>query len=387
MKKVCVVTGSRAEFGLLSNLMIEIKNSALLELQTIITGSHLALEYGFTLDEIMSHGLQIDKKVEMLLSSDTSVGITKSAGLALLGFADAFEDLKPDAVVLLGDRYEIFSAAIACLIAQIPVVHIHGGELTEGAYDDTMRHCITKIADVHFVATEEYKKRVVQLGEQPEMVINVGGLGADNLSFCKLIDKNQLEKDMDFKFLERNILVTIHPETSGLEDTDSVVTATMDALSKTLNIGIIFTFPNADVGSAFIIKEIEKFCKNNANAKAFPSLGMERYFSCINVVDGVVGNSSSGLLEVPSFKKGTVNIGNRQKGRVAASSVIHCNSRSDEIFAAVEYMLSEEFTLQLAETFDPYDKPGTVKKITGFLERTTFSKKRGKNFFDVEFSF
>ena len=312
-RKICVITGTRAEYGLLRWVMQGIKDDADLSLQVIATGMHLSPEFGLTYKAIEADGFRIDRKVEMLTSSDTPLGIAKSMGLGMIGFADALNELKPDLIVVLGDRFEIFSSVATALTACIPVAHLHGGETTEGAIDEAFRHSITKMSHYHFVAADEYKQRVIQLGEQPKNVFLVGGLGIDNIKKLRLLDRNALEVDLGVKFDKKNLLITFHPATLEISSAAKQMQALLAALAKLEETQLIFTMPNADTDGRALIKIVEKFTSNHSNAHAFISLGQLRYLSCISHVDGVVGNSSSGLLEVPSFRKGTINIGDRQR--------------------------------------------------------------------------
>ena len=334
-RKICVITGTRADYGLLRWVMQGVKDEPELTLQIIATGMHLAPEFGLTYREIEKDGFQIDRKVDMLTSSDTPVGIAKSMGLGLIGFADALSELQPDLIVVLGDRFEIFAAVAAALVARIPVAHLHGGEKTEGAFDEALRHSITKMSQLHFVAAEEYRQRVIQLGEQPERVFLVGGLGIDNIKRLKLLDRAELEASLDFKFGQKSLLITFHPvtlEASTAAEQMKELLATFSSLNDTQ---LVFTLPNADTDSRALIKMVEQFVATHLNARAYTSLGQLRYLSCISQVDGVVGNSSSGLTEVPSFKKGTVNIGDRQRGRLQAASVINCEPTRPGIESAL----------------------------------------------------
>jgi GDP/UDP-N,N'-diacetylbacillosamine 2-epimerase (hydrolysing) len=382
MKKICVVTGTRAEYGLLRLLMDGIRQSSVMELQLVVTGAHLSPEFGLTVDAIESDGFYIDHKVEMLLSSDTSVGITKSMGLAFIGFADAFERLKPDLMLLLGDRYEIFSAAAAASIAGIPIAHIHGGETTEGAVDEAFRHSITKMSHFHFVAAEEYKRRVIQLGENPDNVFNVGGLGVDSIIYTDLLEMKHLEESLNFKFFKRNLLITFHPITlernSGLEQMDELLAA----LGELEDTGLIFTMSNADTNGRIFYQKIEEFCKLNKRARVFKSLGQLRYLSCIKYVDGVIGNSSSGLTEVPSFRKGTINIGDRQRGRLKASSVIDCEPNQQDISEALDLLFSEGFQVSLNKGENPYGNGGASQAIVSLLEKHSFESLLKKHFYN-----
>ena len=368
-RKICVVTGTRAEYGLLRWVIDGIAKSPVLELQLIATGMHLSPEFGLTLQEIKADGYQIDRKVEMLLSSDTPVGITKSMGLGMIGFADAFAELQPDLLLVLGDRFEIFAAASAALIACIPIAHIHGGELTEGAFDDAIRHSITKIAHLHFVAAEEYRQRVIQMGEHPDRVFLVGSLGVDAIKRLKLLSREELEESLDFKLGPRNLLITFHPVTLEHNTSAYQMGELLVALDELEDTNLIFTMPNADTDGRVLIQMIQDFCATRTHAKAFTSLGQLRYFSCIQHVDGVVGNSSSGLLEVPSFNKGTVNIGDRQKGRIRSPSIIDCEPSRQSIADAFHKLYAEEFRLTLRLASDSLYKVGSSDILVRQLEQ------------------
>jgi len=383
MKNICIVTGTRAEYGLLRGVMEGIEQSAKLKLQLIVTGMHLSPEFGSTINAIEAEDFKIDRKVEMLLSSDTAVGVTKSMGLGLIGFADALEEISPDLILVLGDRFEIFAAVIAALIAKIPVAHIHGGEVTEGAYDDQIRHSITKISQLHFTASEEYRQRVIQLGENPRNVFNVGGLGVDNIFKLNLMSREKLEEALEFKLGKRNLIITYHPVTLDENSSRYQIEELLSALDALEDVNFIFTSPNADNGGRIILQRIQDFCFSRSNAKFFKSLGQMRYFSCLSHFDGVIGNSSSGLLEAPSFKIGTLNIGNRQKGRLKASSVIDCDLNRESILEGIIKILSTSFRASLSNAINPYGDGGASKKIIKILERQDFDKSVSKSFFDL----
>ena len=383
MIKVCVVTGTRAEYGLLRSTLHRIKASSILDLQLVVTGTHLSPEFGLTYTEIVEDGFLIDQKIEMLLSSDSSVGMTKSTGLALCGFADAFNTLSPDLILLLGDRYEIFAAATAAMLARTPIAHIHGGEKTAGAIDDSIRHSITKMSHVHFVATEEYRSRVLQLGEQPEQIHVVGGLAAENINQQTLLSRDELEQQLDFSFGKHNLLVTFHPATLSRGVAKQQMSELLDALKSLENTKIIFTMPNADSESRELSVMINAFIQaNSATVSGFTSLGQRRYLSCIQYVDAVVGNSSSGLLEAPSFQKGTINIGERQAGRAKASSVIDCQPIKASITEAFQILYSSRFQQQLLSTINPYDKGAASEKIVAQLESLDYANLLKKEFLD-----
>ena len=384
MKNICIVTGTRAEYGLLRWLMDGINKSTKLELQIIATGMHLSPEFGLTYKEIENDGFKIDRKVEMLVSSDSSNGIVKSMGLGMIGFTDALEDLNPDLLLVLGDRYEIFSAVATAMIFRIPVAHLHGGEATEGLIDEPIRHSITKMSHLHFVAAEEYKNRVIQLGEQPQSIFQVGGLGIDNIVNLKLLNHKDFEKSIDFKLGLKNLLITFHPVTLETDTAEKQMTELLNALNKLKDTHLIFTMPNADTDGRVIFKMIENFVINNSKAKAFTSLGQLRYLSCIKYVDGVIGNSSSGLAEVPSFKKGTINIGDRQRGRLKAKSVIDCEPTQRSIGDALKKLYSVEFQNSLKNVINPYGNGGASQSIVKILENTSFNDILKKKFYDLE---
>ncbi|MDB4638776.1 UDP-N-acetylglucosamine 2-epimerase [bacterium] len=383
LRKICVVTGTRAEYGLLRWVMHGIQDSDLLELQLIATGMHLSPEFGLTVQNIEADGFRIDRKVEMLLSSDTPVGITKSIGLGLIGCADALAELQPDFLLVLGDRFEIFSVVAAALIARIPIAHIHGGELTEGAFDDAIRHSITKMSHFHFVANDVYRNRVIQLGEHPDSVFTVGGLGVDTMSRIKLLKREDLEAALDFKFGERNLLVTFHPVTLENSTSSTQIHELLVSLEMLHGTHLIFTMPNADTDSRNLFDIIHSYCSSHPNAKLFTSLGQLLYLSCMNQVDGVIGNSSSGLTEAPSFNIGTVNIGDRQKGRLRASSVIDAEPNTESINAALHRLFSEDFDNSLDSTVNPYGTPGASDLIVHSLENKLKINSLKKEFYDL----
>ena len=383
-RKICVVTGSRAEYGLLFWLMKGIQKEPKLELQIIATGMHLSPEFGFTYKEIEKDGFHINKKVEILLSADTPSAISKSTGLAMMGFADAYADLKPDIVILLGDRFELFSAAFCAHVAKIPIAHISGGETTAGAFDEAIRHSITKMSWWHFVAADEYKRRVIQLGEDSKRVIMVGGLGVDNIMKTTLLTKSELEKRIGFKFSTKNLLVTFHPVTLEKKTAKDQCIELLNALERLNNTKIIFTYPNADTDGRIIKKLIDLFTKKHADTTAvFPSLGQLNYLSTLQYVDGLVGNSSSGLAEAPTFKIGTINIGDRQKGRLKAKSIIDCKSNQKSITEAIERLYSNEFQDELKTVKNPYGDGNATDKILDILTKQPVPKELKKEFIDL----
>ena len=383
MKKICVVTGARAEYGLLRWLMEGIHQSLELEMQLVVTGMHLSPEFGMTVDAIEADGFTVDRKVEMLLSSDTAVGITKSMGLGMICLADALDELKPDLLLLLGDRYEIFAVAASAMVARIPIAHLHGGEATEGAFDEAIRHSITKMSHLHFVAAEEYRRRVIQLGERPEHVFNVGGLGIDSILRLKLLGRDELEAALNFKLAKRNLLITFHPITLEHNTSAQQMDELLVALAELKDTGLIFTMPNADTEGRILFRQIEAFCSQHSQARAFTSLGQLCYLSCIKHVDGVVGNSSSGLAEVPSFKKGTINIGDRQRGRLKAASIIDCQPQHNAIRTALDRLFSVEFLDQLTAVQNPYGNGGSSEAVVNILEQISIDGLLKKTFHDL----
>lgn len=382
-RKICVITGTRADYGLLHWVMQGIKDDSSLTLQVIATGMHLSPEFGLTFREIEKDGFLINRKVEMLTSSDTPVGIAKSMGLGMISFADALNELKPDLILVLGDRFEIFAAVSAALVARIPVAHLHGGETTEGAFDEALRHSITKMAHLHFVAAEEYRQRVIQLGEQPDRVFLVGGLGIDNIKRVKLLDRGELEESIDFKFGHKNLLITFHPVTLENSTAAEQMAELLEVLAELKDTKLIFTMPNADNEGRALIKMVEHFVAQHANACAYTSLGQLRYLSCVAQVDGVIGNSSSGLAEVPSFKKGTVNIGDRQRGRLCATSVINCEPTRHGIQTALKKLYADDFQATLSYVKNPYGEGGASDKVVQVIKNYALEGIAKKFFYDL----
>lgn len=383
-RKICIVTGSRAEYGLLRPVIEGVQADPALTLQLVVTGMHLSAEFGSTWREIEADGVPIAAKVEMLLGSDTAVGVTKSTGLGLIGFADTFATLEPDIVLLLGDRFEILAAATAALLAAIPLAHLHGGETTEGAFDEGIRHAITKMAHLHFVAAKPYRNRVIQLGEAPERVFEVGGLGVDAIHRVEFMSRAELAHDLGIRFGPRSLLVTFHPVT--LEP--GAAEAQLGALLDTLDLcepdtTLIFTMPNADTGGRALMDLVEQYVADRPNAYAFTSLGQRRYLSLLREVDGVVGNSSSGLAEAPSFGIGTVNIGDRQAGRLKANSVIDCAPTSVGIAGALRQLRDPQFVAMLADTVNPYGTGGAGAVIIEVLRSVPLEGLLKKRFHDL----
>ncbi len=382
-KKICVITGSRAEYGLLKNLLIRLNNNRKFNVKLIVTGSHLSGKYGYTLSNIKKDNLKIEKKINLNLKKDDSIGLANSISLGLNKFVKTFEKLKPDLILVLGDRFEIYTSALAALLCRIPISHIHGGELTEALLDDVFRHSITKMSHIHFAANQIYSKRIIQLGENPKTVFNVGGLGVDSIKKQKIFNKSELEKYLKLKFLKNSILVTFHPETLNKKSTKKNFNELLKALKRIKKTTIIFTMPNHDIDSSIIYTLILNFVKKNKDVYFFKSLGQKVYYSCCKHIDCMVGNSSSGLLEMPSFKKYSINLGDRQKGRIKAASVINCKFSSNEIFKKINYALNKKNQSKIRGVKNPYGFGGASKKIASILERIKFEKIVNKKFYDI----
>ncbi len=383
MRKISVVTGSRADYGLLRWLMAEIDADPALDLQTAATGMHFSPDHGLTYRAIEEDGFRIDAKVEVPLGSDSATAIAKAVGQGVIGFADAFERLAPDLVVLLGDRFEILAAAQAAALTHRPIAHLHGGEVTEGAIDESLRHAITKLSHLHFVATESFRRRVIQLGEPAGRVHRVGAPGLDALTHLTLLDDKALEAALDFSLDGRCLLVTFHPETLARGDTAADFRALLSVLEAKSDLRIVFTKPNADEGNRAIAASIDDWVADHpARAKAFDSLGQLRYLSLLRRADAVVGNSSSALIEAPALGTPSVNIGARQKGRPTAASVVTCGTTPAEIGAAIDRVLEPGFAEGLREQAPPYGGPGASARIKGLLKAVSLEGLLHKPFCD-----
>lgn len=382
MRKICVVTGTRAEYGLLYWLMKEIQEEPALLLQVIATGMHLSTEFGLTYRTIEEDGFTLNAKVEMLLSSDTPVGIAKSIGLGVIGFADALERLKPDIMVVLGDRYEILAAVQAALVARIPVAHIHGGETTEGAIDESIRHAVTKMSQLHFVAAEPYRKRVIQLGEHPDTVFNVGAVGIENIKRLQLLERAQLEESIHFALGHTCFLVTYHPATLGSIEPGTAMQALLDALDHFPQAQIILTKPNSDTDGRIISQMIDSYAlRNEGRVAVFTSMGQVRYLSALQLASAVIGNSSSGIIEAPACHIPTVNIGDRQSGRLKSDSIIDCLEQTDSIVAAISKSLSPSFQESVKKSVSLYGSGESARQIKEHLKQTSLSST--KPFYDL----
>ncbi len=386
MKKIAVITGTRADFGLLRPLIRQINEDVHFQLQLLVTAMHLSPEFGYTIQEIENQGFPITKRIECLLSSDSSVGVSKSIGLAISGFADAFQELFPDLVIVLGDRTEILASVIASSMANIPVAHISGGETTEGAYDENIRHAITKFSQLHFTATESYRKRVIQLGEQPNRVFNVGAIGLDSIKELNLLSEQEFQNSINFKLAKRNILITYHPVTLEKESPRETFQNVLDALDTLTETHFIFTHANSDKNGRIINDMITQYVQKNKNKSIdFVSLGQLRYLSALQFVDCVVGNSSSGITEVPMFNIPTVNIGDRQKGRIYPKSVIQCSNDFVSIKNAIEKGLCSSFKNSIQNQEQIFGTGDTTEKIMNIL-RNIKNINLKKNFYDIDFS-
>jgi GDP/UDP-N,N'-diacetylbacillosamine 2-epimerase (hydrolysing) len=368
-KKVCVLTATRAEYGLLRPVIKRLRDDELFDVRIAVTGAHLSPEFGLTYKEIEEDDFPIDKKIEILLSSDTPSSISKSMGLAMLGFADYFSQSKPDLLLVLGDRYETLAVCCAAMNERIPIAHLYGGETTEGAVDEAYRHAITKLSYLHFTSTELYKKRVIQLGEDPSRVFNVGALGIENVLSEPLLERDELEKSLHFELGEHYVVVTYHPVTLESDSSEIGFQALLDALDSFPELRILFTKANADADGRIINEMIDRFVLKRSNAIAVASLGVKRYLSAVKHSDAVIGNSSSGIIEVPSFHVPTINIGDRQKGRLMAESVINCLPNAKDICDTLQFALSEEGKKKAAMSSNPYGAGDTARMICDLIHQ------------------
>ena len=387
MKRIGIMTGTRAEYGLLKPLMQEINKDNDLELYLIVSGMHLSPEFGMTYQEIEEDGFEINAKVEMLLSSDSPAGISKSIGLGVIGFADEFQRADLDMLILLGDRYEALSAAICAMVMRIPIAHLHGGELTEGAIDEGIRHSITKMSYLHFTSTEQYRNRVIQLGENPERVFYVGALGVENIKKINLMTKEELERSIHFEIDENTVIVTYHPVTLENNTVEEQFLNLLEVLDRNPKIRMIFTKANADTNGRIVNELIDKYAaQNSERACAFVSLGQKRYLSALKYCRIVIGNSSSGIIEAPSFGKPIINIGDRQKGRICADSVINCGYTQQEIQQAMETALTKEFENKARNCRNPYEKENTAANIISVIKDYLLNDKikLKKGFYDIK---
>lgn len=384
MRKICFVTGTRAEYGLLSRLMRLVADDKDLQLQIIATNMHLMPEYGETYKEIEADGFHIDRKVYMNKPTDDAAGIIVSMAEEMKGMNDALIKLDPDILVILGDRYEMLVVATVALLQRIPITHLHGGEISEGAVDDSIRHSITKMSSLHFTSTEEYRRRVIQMGEQPERVFYVGAIGVENLKQVPLMSKQDLEASLNFTFNENTIIVTYHPVTLGNRSPKDEINDFLLALDAFPDLKVLFTMPNSDQGGEVIRQTIEGYCSRNSDrCSCYSSLGLKRYLSALQYVTAVAGNSSSGLLEVPSVHIPTLNIGERQKGRTHGESVFDCGSDTNSIIAGLNTILSDEFREVAYKAANPYEKENTAQNIFNVIATYPLDKLHQKIFYNL----
>ncbi len=369
-KTICVVTATRAEYGLLKPLIFKLKEDKDINLKVVVTGMHLSPEFGFTYKEIMNDNIEIDERIEILMSSDTNVGVCKSMAMAIMSFSEYFNRIKPDMLVILGDRYEMFSIASVATVLNIPMAHLHGGEITEGLYDDAFRHSITKMSYIHFTSCEEYRKRVIQLGEKPDRVFNVGAIGLDIIKNIKLLSLNELEESIHFKLDKKFGIVTFHPVTLENGTAEKQCNELLGALDNFNNMKFIITKANSDTDGRIINKLIDEYAsRNKERILVVSSLGQLRYLSAMKYSSVIIGNSSSGIIETPSFKVPTVNIGSRQKGRIKARSVIDCEVKKDEIILAINKALDLKFLRSIKDIENPYGDGESSEKIIVNLKK------------------
>lgn len=383
-KKICVITGSRAEYGLLQPLMKKLQDSDIFNLQILATGTHLSPEFGLTYLQIEKDGFNISEKIEMLLSADTDSAVVKSIGLGMIGYADALDRLLPDMVVILGDRFEAFAAASACYLKKIPIIHLHGGELTEGATDEALRHAITKMSSLHFTSAERYRQRVIQLGEDPGRVFCVGAIGLDNAKNIQHLSKSALEAALEITIAEKLLLVTFHPVTLEKHTASDQIDELIAALTNLTETTIIFTLPNADADGRIINKKVEAFAAANPlTVVAFKSLGQIKYLSLMKIANAVIGNSSSGIIEAPFFSVPTINIGDRQLGRLKAGTVIDVEPLRNAIGNAIQKALSPEFSKWCASQHNLHGEGDTANKIIDILSKYKYNESFKKKFYDI----
>lgn len=384
LRKICVVTGTRAEYGLLSRLMSEIQHSEILQLQVIACAAHLSPKHGMTINQIIADGFQVDARVEMLEEGDSEAAMVKSVAKGLVGFADALQRLKPDVVVMLGDRYEMLAAAQAALLMNIPIAHIHGGELTFGAVDESIRHAITKMASLHFTAAEPYRQRVIQMGEQPDRVFNVGAPGLDLIHHLTLLTRQQLEVDLNMQLNSPLFLITYHPVTWGSQAGVDALQNLFSALNNFPDASIVWTAPNADAQGELMHQLIKQWVQaSNLNVKLFTSLGSLRYLSMMALAEVVIGNSSSGIIEAPALGAATVNIGSRQDGRLRAPSIIDCAESHVAIQQAINKAISENVQLTVAKKNSVYGSGNSAHYITQVLANIELNRLNTKEFYDL----
>lgn len=388
MKKIAIVTSTRAEYGLLRPLILKLLSDTFFDVKVVVTGTHLSQEFGMTVNEIINDRIPIDKKIEIVMSSDSNVAVSKSMGLALISFSEYFEELSPDGVVVLGDRFETLAVCCAAMNARIPIIHIHGGELTEGLIDDAIRHSISKMSLIHFTSTEKYRKRVIQLGESPDRVFNVGALGVENALNVKTLSESELSKSIGFELGSSYVVGTFHPVTLEHMTAAKQIEELLSAISNYPEINFLFTKANSDMNGRVINQMLFEYSKTNKNLFLLDSLGFVRYLSAVKYSKFVIGNSSSGLIEVPSFHIPTVNIGDRQKGRIYGDTVINCLPNKISIKKAIDKALDREFVSSLKNSVNPYGKGNTSDRIASILREiySSDSLSLKKNFYDLDYT-
>lgn len=387
MKKVVILTATRAEYGLLKPLIQKLDSEAEIEMNLAVTGAHLSSEFGMTVREIEADCIHIAKKIEILLNSDTSVSLSKSMGLAIISFAEYFDEYKPDALVVLGDRYETLAVCCAAMNARIPIFHLHGGEATEGLIDEAVRHSITKMSYLHFTSTEDYRHRVIQMGESPDRVFNTGAMGVENALNIKIMNLAELEKSLGYKLEKKYVVGTFHPVTLEKCTAEKQTTELLTALDKNSNIQYLFTKANADTDGRKINGLLDDYAKSHDNFILVDSLGVQRYLSALKYASFVIGNSSSGLIEVPSFHIPTINIGDRQKGRIAGDTVIQCRPEAEAIDKAIKLALSDHFRNNASKAVNPYGNGATSDQIVTIVKDFLLNDKIDikKKFYDIKF--
>jgi len=384
-KTICIVTGTRADYGLLRPIIKQFIATNSFVLKIVATGMHLSEDFGLTYKEIEEDGISIDAKIDVLQDDDSNKAMSKAIGIGVIGFAEYFEQTQPEMVVVLGDRFEIFAAVTAAAVACIPIAHLYGGEITEGAVDEFFRHSISKMSYLHFTSTEQYRQRVINMGEAPERVFNVGAIGVENILSMPLMTKDELVRSIGFDLNSPYALVTFHPVTLEKDTATKQIESLLSALDETNGLNYIFTKANADANGRSINRKIDAYCEEKGNTIAYTSMGVLRYLSAMKYCEMVIGNSSSGIMETPSFKKPTINIGDRQKGRICAKSVISCEPEERSIINSIDKARSQQFLREIANQISPYGDGKTSEKIVtvikDFLDKDKINLK--KSFYDV----
>lgn len=387
MNRIVILTTTRAEYGLLKPIMVKLANDSEIDLRVVVSGMHLSPEFGMTVKEVEEDGISIDKKIEILLSSDTPTAISKSMGLAMISFSEYFEELLPDALIVLGDRYETLAVCCAAMNSRIPIIHIHGGETTEGALDEAIRHSITKMSFLHFASTQEYRRRIIQMGENPERVFCVGAIGVENAINADLIEKEEIEKRLGVKLGSNYAVGTFHPVTLENCTAEKQVQELLRAIELHDDIFFLFTKANADTNGRIINKMLQDYSINHKNLFLVDSLGYKGYFSVVSQARFVIGNSSSGLIEVPSFHIPTIDIGDRQKGRIAGETVIHCEPDFTSIDKAIKKAEEDSFRQKILNSPNPYGNGNTSEQIVSVVKKYIFEGLLDlkKKFYDITF--